>query len=405
LLDVAVIGGGPVGSRAAYKLAGLGYKVVVLEKKDEIGGKSCCTGIISRECADAFGIPSDLYFKKVNSAQLFSPGAKTIHIFRPEVQACIVDRSAFDRYQAETAQSRGAEYRLKSRVEHISFEPDKAEIESEEGGNVRKITAKSVVLATGFNAPLARDLGLGGTSYFAAGAQADVGIEGINEVEVYFDQKLAPGFFAWIVPTLPGRCLIGLLARRSPGFNLKNWIARLEVEGRIIPAKHQIRFGGIPLKPLSRTFDDRLVVVGDAAGQVKPTTGGGIYFGLLCADIAADTLDKALQSGDLSSKKLSQYERGWRKKLGAELRTELLARRLYEHLADSHIDWLFLRLKSSGVFDSLLDGEPLSFDWHGNLVLKVLKLYAMNEANRLLRIRRNDKQRILTENPPQSPFF
>lgn len=175
------------------------------------------------------------------------------------------------------------------------------------------------------------------------------------------------------------------MSRQACGFRLRDWICQLEAQGKVAPEKPQIRYGGIPLKPLYRTFGNRFLVIGDAAGQVKPTTGGGIYFGLICADIAADTLNEALLAGDLSSRKLSGYQRKWREKLAAELRREYLARRLYEHLSDRQINGLFSRLKSTGIVESLLQEESLSFDWHGGLLLKALRLGTLAQARRWLK--------------------
>ncbi len=185
---------------------------------------------------------------------------------------------------------------MSSKVTEIILKNDRVLIEVEEKGNIRQYEAQAAVLTTGFNAPLVKRLGFGQAGDFVAGAQAEVQVNGIEEVEVYFDQKLAPGFFAWLVPTSEGRCLAGLMSRKSPGYHLREWLTNLEAQGKIIPDKYQIHYGGIPIKPLARTFGDRLLVVGDAAGQVKPTTGGGIYFGMLCADMAADTLHNAIQS-------------------------------------------------------------------------------------------------------------
>ena len=93
-------------------------------------------------------------------------------------------------------------------------------------------------------------------------------------------------------------------------------MSSLQAQGRIASSEAGISHGGIPLKPLPRTYGERLVVVGDTAGLVKPTTGGGIYYGLLSADMAADTLHRALKANDLSAKSLASYEREWKNRLG-----------------------------------------------------------------------------------------
>jgi len=150
----------------------------------------------------------------------------------------------------------------------------------------------------------------------------------------------------------------------------------------------QISHGGIPLRSSSRTYGDRLIVAGDAAGQVKPTTGGGLYFGMLCADIASDTLNDAFGSGDLSSRKLSQYEKRWRKKIGRELDIEYFARRVFEHLSNRQIDSLIVRMKTSRAADALLSEKGFSFDWHGRLMVKALRYAALSQTRRFFKFPR-----------------
>jgi len=203
---------------------------------------------------------------------------------------------------------------------------------------------------------------------------------GINETEVYFGREVAPGFFAWLVPTSPPRALVGLLSRRRPGFYLRKLMSSLLAQGKIASTEVELSYGGILLKPLARTYSDRLVVVGGAAGQVKPTTGGGIYYGLLCADIAANSLHRALKSNDLSAKSLANYERQWKRKLGRELKVGYWARKFYEHLSDGQIDRIFDIIKSNGIDQALLKADDLSFDWHGEVVLRLLAHRALSKA-------------------------
>ena len=119
MCDIAVIGGGPVGSHVAYKLAGMGYRVVVLEQREKLGEQVCCTGIIGKECVDSFAIDDHVILRWVNSARLFSPSGKSLRLWRQENQACILDRAAFDVAMAGRAQGRGVEYVFNSPVRHI----------------------------------------------------------------------------------------------------------------------------------------------------------------------------------------------------------------------------------------------------------------------------------------------
>jgi flavin-dependent dehydrogenase len=209
----------------------------------------------------------------------------------------------------------------------------------------------------------------------------------MEEVEVYFGRDIAPGFFAWVVPTVPGMARVGLMTRRQPAMYLRRWLEHLASWGRVsldgeAPA---IRCGGVPLRPLPRTFGERLLVVGDAAGQVKPISGGGIYYGLIAADIAAATLREAQAEGDLSAKRLGRYHRAWRRKLGRELRTGYWARRLYERLGDRMVDRIFRLIREQGIDTALLEAEDLTFDWHSRTLSRLVRYQVLSRATGALR--------------------
>ncbi len=371
MYDAIIVGGGPVGSRVAGRLAEKGHKVLVLEKNARPGLKTACTGIIGEECVRTLEIPDKCIYRKLNSATLFSPSGNRLHLYRPETQAVVLDRPAFDTEMAARAQKVGAEYSFNSRATGVNIEHDRVAVAATREGKSYVIEGKVAVITCGFNPGLIDILGLGGFKDFVGGAQAEVEAPG-DEVEVYFG-GIAPGFFAWLVPAAPGIAKAGLLSRGNPGFYLKKWLADLTSRGKIASAEVKISYGGIPLKPLTRAYGERMIAVGDAAGQVKPTTGGGIYYGLLSADIAADTLHQALEDDDLAGKRLARYERGWRKKLGRELRTDYWFRKLFERLSDRQIDRTFRIIKAGGIDEALLKAEDLSFDWHGRTIMRLLK--------------------------------
>ena len=384
---MAVIGGGPAGSQAAYKLASTGYGVVVVEQKERLGEPVCCTGIIGQECVSSFAIDESVIFRRVNSAQVFSPSGKRLSLWRPEPQACIVDRAAFNAALARRAQGKGVEYVLNSPVMGIEVKDDRVRIKADHpGGGSNLFEARAVVIATGFGSKVVEGLGLGKVGDFVMGAQAEVEAMGVDEVEVYLGRDIAPGFFAWLVPTSPQRALAGLLSRRSPGLYLRKFLSSLSAQGKIASAEAELSYGWTPLKPLARTCGDRLMVVGSAAGQVKPTSGGGIYYGLLCADMAANNLHRALKSDALSARNLANYEKEWKRKLGRELRAGYWARKFYEILSDRQIDRIFDIIKSNGIDEALLKADDLSFDWHGRVVLRLLGHQALSKAIKAMRL-------------------
>ncbi len=387
LYDAVVIGGGPAGSQVAYQMAEMGYEVVVLERKERLGEPVCCTGIVSQECVSSFAIDESVVFRRVNSAKIFSPSGRLLRLWHQKAQACIVDRTALNVALAKRAQCSGAEYVLNSAVSEIEIGDDRIKVKADcKGGGFSFFEARVAVIANGYGSKLATGLGFGRAGDFVMGAQTEVEVVGVDEVEVYLGQEIAPGFFAWLVPTSPHRALVGLLSRRSPGLYLKKLISTLLSQGKIASAEAELKYGGIPLKPLARTYSERLVVVGGAAGQVKPTTGGGIYYGLLCADMVANTLHQALQGNDLSAKNLVNYEKEWKGKLGRELTIGYRARRFYESLSDRRIDKIFDIIKSNGIDEALLKADDLSFDWHSGIVLRLLGHRALSKVIEVVKV-------------------
>ena len=369
--DVIVVGGGPAGSRIAYMLVRLGWGVTVLEKAGRVGNKLCCTGIIGQECVRNFDIDDNVILRKVNSARLFSPAGKTLYIKRDEYQASVLDRAAFDLAMAQRAQNAGAQYIFDSAVHDIRVTKEGVELYCEKRGS--PLVARAVVIASGYGTRLAEKMGLGRVADFVAGAQAEVATKGQDEVEVYFGREVAPGFFGWLVPTTAGNARVGLLSRHAPERYWRRLVDSLVYEDKIVPGEWSPSYGAIPLRPLGKTYGERILVVGDAAGQVKPTTGGGIYYGMLCADIAANTLNVALHRDDLSAKNLSRYDREWRSKLGRELMIGYGARRLFEHLSDKQIDHLFDVIEKKRIDAAVLEAEDVSFDWHSRAIMKLFR--------------------------------
>jgi len=386
LYDAIVVGGGLIGNYVAYKLAGMGHKVVVLERHEQLGGQICCTGIVSQECLKAFAVNKDIILRQVNSARLFSPSGKEIRLWREENQAGIVSRSAFDCAIANQARNKSTEYWLGCLVTDVEYIEDGITVKATCRKGKINLQARTVVIATGFNPQFTERLHLGKIDDFAVSTQAEVGVCGVDEIEVYFGQEIAPGFFGWLVPTSDRRALVGLLTQRNPEFYLKRLLLNLLSQSKIVSADVEPVYGGIPLKPLPRTYGDRLLVVGDAAGQVKPTTGGGIYFGLLSAEIAADTLHRGLINDALSARNLASYERGWRRKLEKELEIDYYARKFYQRLGDQQIDKIFDVIKSHGIEESLSKAEDLSFDWHGRAVLRLMGYRAVSRVLEVMKM-------------------
>ena len=381
--DALIVGAGPAGSHVAARLAALGHKVLVLEEHLRAGEAVCCTGIVGKECLDTFSVGAQVILREARSATLFSPWGRSLRVERETVQAYVVDRALFDSSLSAKAQKAGAEHLWGSIVKDILVDGESVKVETQNGGEI--IEGRAAVIAAGFHSHLAERVGLGRIRNFAVGAQVEVKAKQVEEVVVYTGHKIAPGFFAWVVPSFPGMARVGLLAHRRPGEYLKVFLSKLAEEGRIAPQDSKVVYGGVPLSPLPRTFGDRVLVVGDAAGQVKPTTAGGIYYGLLCAEIAAETLHQALSANDLRSATLAAYEKEWKKRLGSELRAGHRARWLFERLSDERIDRIFEVVESKNIHGKLLNSPEFSFVWHRSVMLRAFRLLGLRGFLQILR--------------------
>lgn len=374
MYDVIIIGAGVTGSYAAGELARLGYHVGVLEKQQQPGLKTSCTGIVSRECLDMLQVDRSLIRNEARSARIFAPSGKCLRVEREDAQAYILDRPGLDRLMAHKARQNGAEFHFATPVNAIRRENQLVEVEANTLKSAKVLLkARCVIIACGAAGSLTQSAGLGRIREFAHGAQAQVECSDVAEVEVYSGATIAPGFFAWLAPSGGTQGKAGLLCRGNPRPYLAAFLNLLLKQHRISSITSDISYGSIPLRPLARTYGDRLLVIGDAAGQVKPTSGGGIYFGILCARQAVLTLDECLKSGDLSSDGLLIYQKRWHKILKRELSIDYWAHRFYQGLNDKQIEHIFNIIVKHGIHESLLTSPDITFDWHSLVILDAIR--------------------------------
>ena len=385
--DVIVVGAGPAGSYMAYQLASSGHNVAVFEEKSAPGLNACCTGIISTECFESLALTRDVILNEVKSARFFFPSGKCLRFQTAEVQAYVVNRLSLDKALTSRARSRGARYFFSCPVVDIVRQKDSVRADVLCQGTRRTFSARVVVLASGFRPGLLKKLGLGEIKGFLVGAQAEIDVKGVDEFEVHFGQKVAPGAFAWLVPTSRNKAYVGLLATSDARLHLRNFLAGLSALGRVASPEAEIEQKPIPIRPLAHSYADRLIVVGDAAGQVKPTTGGGIYFGHIGARIAGEVLSEALSKDNLTAGYLSRYEKRWKTRMGKEISRGYWARWAYAKLSDRQIEGIFNRLNSDGIVDALASSDDFSFDWHSKVIVAVLRhapAYPLLRVKRLL---------------------
>jgi geranylgeranyl reductase family protein len=369
--DATVVGAGPAGARTAEALAHQGLSVALIERDPAPGSPVHCTGIVSTECFERYDLPDSLLINSISSFMLRSPSGRGATVRRKATQAHVLDRVALDRLLVARAVAAGADLLTSTTVSDLRWTGAGVEIHAQRGGVPFGINSTVAVVATGFGGKLPKRAGLGSPQDLLSGCQAVVESDNLDEIEVFTGAAYGDGGFGWLVPWLPGYALAGLMTRRDTMNYLSDHIERLQQAGRVGRVHEVYRCRAIPLGVATHSVVDGIVGVGDVVGQVKPTSGGGIYFGLLSADIAATVIGNAIRSGDVSAASLMPYERQWRILLESEIEQGYALRKLIEHLPDTVIEHLHRLLNVPVLRRALVAAAP-SFDWHSGPLTRVL---------------------------------
>ncbi len=369
--DVVVIGAGPAGTTTARLLAEGGHDVVVLEEHASVGTPVHCTGLLGVDAFEEFNLPQSLILGRADSARFWGAAGQSVGIRSDRVQATVIDRVELDVWLGKRAVNAGVELLSGWRAETILVCPDRVVVTGRTG---EVIEARACVLACGANYRFHRELGLGMPDVFLQSAQFEMEFPEMPEVEVRFGRDVAPAGFAWLVPFKRGDhsyARIGLMSESRAPERFNAFYASLRTRvGMDADEVVQPRLKMLPLGPVRKTYSDRVIAVGDAAGLVKPTTGGGIYYGLLSGSIGAEILSEALQRNRLEESYLRRYESRWRRRLGQEIRIGLAFRKIAARLSDESIDALIELARVDGVVPLLQ--EHASFNWHRKAAIALL---------------------------------
>jgi len=373
----AVVGGGSVAGLAfAAEAAKRGISVLVAEEHDEIGEPEKCDGLVSLRGLRRYGFAprKEAIQNEIASGVVHSPSGLELAVNATGLEVVVLDRSAFDKQLAEKAQSWGAVVRTGARAAVV--DESQSDVTVKVGSDL--VEAKYYVDATGPSSSH--------RSGILSAAKYEVEADWIRErvVEIFMDAEKYPGFFAWVIPYGPGLAKVGAAGRGIDAFEALDAFLSARPHRRLRRVAAPIYIGG----PVGDFVLGRRVRVGESAGQVKPTTAGGITTSVAGSVIAARWLSDSIQLGVPS--KLASYQPDWESRYLKEMKSMLRLRRVFDKLSNPDMDSMVSLLSSPKLLAKLSRSD---FDFHASALLgalgvtgllKIARVVASAEAKSLL---------------------
>jgi digeranylgeranylglycerophospholipid reductase len=349
--DVAVVGAGPAGSRTARNLARAGLRVRLLEEHRRVGVPSHCSGLISLRTLREAEIGEDAIIHCITGAFIHTEKGGEAALGGGATRAVAIDRVRWDETLSEQARAAGAAL-IRARLTRAERENGDVRLHTQTDGRDASFTTRVVIGADGAHSRVARSLGMAGPSerVYCLGIEGKLATPRDDFVHVFVGSELAPGWFGWIIPTGDGGVRAGI-GSQNGAKPIACYRRMTEMFPRLFDGIESCRlYGGtIPLDFAPKSYGDNVLLVGDAAGQVKPFSGGGIYTGLVAGRHASAAVLRAFERDDVSAAGLAPYERAWKREIGGELVRSLRIRRFGLALSDGEVERVVAALRNDGL--------------------------------------------------------
>jgi geranylgeranyl reductase family protein len=357
IYDCIVLGGGPVGGYTAQKIAESGFSVGIIEEHNEIGLPINCAGLVTSRVLDFVKLSKDKYvILPIQGAHIHSPSNKILTIGGSKDYAYVINRQIFDKVIVDGAQASGAELHLGKKIVTVIKNGQNIECKYFKNKIEKKIQGRLIIGADGSNSIVRRSFNFSSPSEYIRSIGAKISNISIDPgfVEIFINRYYAPGFFAWVIPTneagTTARIGLGVAQKYSSILKkcFKNFLSDPFFDGAQI---NSFIGGTIPLGPLNRTSASHVMLVGDAAAQVKPTSGGGLFPGLYCSQYCAQVALSALQTNIFESDFLMKYHQLWFESIGKELNKGMLYKRIFFRLSNKKLDKVLNLIDNSKILD------------------------------------------------------
>jgi len=330
---ITIIGGGPVGCYTGYLLAKAGFKVEIFEEHGIIGKPFQCTGIVTNSFKNIIKLRKEFLVNILDKVKVFAPNNDFVEL-KLKKEEFVIDRVKFDQYLANKSINAGTSVHLNHKF--VGKEKDKIIIKDLKNKKFKKINYKILIGADGPLSQVAKTFSLYGKRKFFVGHQVRVKFKTYPDCyETYFGKNF-PNFFGWVVPESDKVARIGLAAKTNSVLFFNKFLNMKNIKEKDIIDRQS---GIIPIyNSTIKTQKDNVFLVGDAATQVKATTGGGLICGLTTAQCLAESIIKN-----------EDYEKYWRKKVEKDLRLHLMIRNILNRFTDKDYNYLIKLTKKERV--------------------------------------------------------
>jgi len=372
--DVAVIGGGPIGGHIAKEFSGGGATVALFEEHKEIGMPLKCAGLVTSKVFDFLDFSKQhVVENKIKGAHIHSPLGASLTIGGDRVHALVIDRVQFDKEIIKTAKDSGTDLFLGNKITSLQKKKQNIDLTTSQDS---RVTCNLVIGADGPYSKMRDIFNLSQPTEMLKG----IGNTELDPdfVEIFIGNDIAPGFFAWIIPTNEQgtTARVGLCTRSDAPYPPKHYFSNLFTYKHALPILEgthilQKTGGAVPLGVLKKTCAANMMLVGDAAAQVKPSSGGGIYTGLLCANHCASVGLDALEKNDFSRNVLRRYHKLWTSDIGRELYLGMKFRSIFKRLSDEQLDKYIQKFQNPKI--TKIISEYGDIDYPSKLVKPLLK--------------------------------